>query len=145
MIGVDDYQLNKVNPPIFPIEYSEEPQLAAVNDDIFIFQHPMGGPKQFSYKQIISIQPPFVYYNADTDEGSSGSPVLWKLQLIAIHLVGSEEDGYNKGTLFSEIINDLHAGCNFNGKYNLEHTAFSLFQLYNNVSKCKVSPCCCFL
>lgn len=116
---MDEDKLSGANPRIFPIEYSEQPQ-ASVGDDIFIFQHPMGMPKQFSYEKIIHIQHPFVYYIADTSEGSSGSPVLWKLQLMAIHKVGSEKDGYNKGTLFSEIINDLHIGCHFNnpnGKY----------------------------
>ena len=61
-----------------------------------------------------------MYYIADTDKGSSGSPVLRKFQLMAIHRRGSEEDGYNKGTLFSAVINDLHVGCNitnFGGKY----------------------------
>ena len=91
VIGVDEDQLSKLNPPIFPIEYSKQPQ-ATVGDDIFIFQHPLGNPKQFSYQKIVSIEHPFVYYVADTDEGSSGSPVLWKLQLIAIHLRGNKED-----------------------------------------------------
>ena len=112
VIGVDEDQLSKLNPPIFPIEYSKQPQ-ATIGDHIFIFQHPLGNPKQFSYEKIIGIEHPFVYYVADTDEGSSGSPVLWKLQLIAVHLRGSKKGGYNKGTLFSAIVNDLHVGCNF--------------------------------
>lgn len=118
---MDDDHLRKINPPILPIKYLQQPE-GKVGDDIFIFQHPMGKPKQFSYEKIICIEHPYVYYIADTSKGSSGSPVLWKLQLMAIHLAGSEQDQYNKGTLFSAIINDLHIGCHsntVNGMYKL--------------------------
>ena len=122
VIGADEDDLNRIRPQIFPIEYTTQPQ-AEVGDDIFIFQHPNGMPKQFSYEKIIRMDYPYVYYMADTDEGSSGSPVLWKLQLMAIHLVGNEEDGYNKGTMFSAILNDLHTGSNIDqGNYKFNKT-----------------------
>ncbi|XP_028393501.1 uncharacterized protein LOC114517867 [Dendronephthya gigantea] len=118
VIGVDEEEINRLNPRVFPIEFTEQPQ-AAAGEDIFIFQHPRGGPKQFSYEKIIGIQDPYVYYKADTDDGSSGSPVLWRLQLMAVHRTGNVEDGYNKGILFSAIINDLHVGKNFNHFYSV--------------------------
>ena len=109
-VGVDEEALKRIYPNrVFPLDYVEQPE-ASIGDDIFIFQHPKGSAKQFSYEKIIAIEPPFVYYNADTDEGSSGSPVLRKLRLMAVHHKGSTEKSYNKGTLFSEIIQDLHSG-----------------------------------
>ena len=120
VIGVDEYDLSRINPPINPIQYSAQPQ-AVVGDDVFIFQHPSGEPKQFSYEKIIHIEDPFVYYVTDTRTGSSGSPVLWKLQLMAIHLVGSKEEAYNKGTLFSAVIDDLQHRHNANNALNCEY------------------------
>lgn len=74
-----------------------------------IFQHPKGRRKEYSQDKIISIEKPFVFYQADTETGSSGSPVLTAvgLKLIAIHHKGSEEGGYNKGTLISEVLMHL--------------------------------------
>ncbi|XP_046860425.1 uncharacterized protein LOC124453658 [Xenia sp. Carnegie-2017] len=112
VIGIDENELAALSSSIAPIEYVE--QLPAnIDDQVFIFQHPRGMPKQFSHEKIIRIDPPFVYYVADTNCGSSGSPVLWKLQLLAIHLLGNQQHGYNKGTLFDAIINDLCNGWNY--------------------------------
>ena len=76
---------------------------------VMIFQHPKGRPKEFSQEKILNVEKPFVYYKADTETGSSGSPVLTSvgLQLIAIHHKGSEELSYNKGTLTSEVLMHL--------------------------------------
>eukprot|EP00112_Aurelia_sp_Birch-Aquarium-sp1_P018624 Seg4461.4 transcript_id=Seg4461.4/GoldUCD/mRNA.D3Y31 product="putative protein y4fB" protein_id=Seg4461.4/GoldUCD/D3Y31 len=81
-----------------------------VGDDIFIFQHPKGESKKVSYQKISNIIPPYLFYKADTDIGSSGSPVLRQFQLLAIHSKGSDELKYNKGTLCSEIIQHLTYG-----------------------------------
>ena len=94
---------------IDPIEFAEEDDIF-VGDDIFIFQHPKGETKKFSYQKISKIDRPFVYYNADTDIGSSGSVVLRKFKLIAIHSKGSDALRYNKGTLCSEILSHLNNG-----------------------------------
>ena len=79
------------------------------DDEVFIFQHPYGESKKVSYQKISEIQSPFVFYKADTDDGSSGSPVFKKFQLLALHSKGCLQK-YNKGTLFSEIINHLNHG-----------------------------------
>lgn len=94
---------------IDPIDFVEEEPMS-VGDDIFIFQHPKGEIKKFSYQKISKIERPYVYYNADTDIGSSGSVVLRKLKLIAVHSKGSDLLQYNKGTLCSEILNHLKTG-----------------------------------
>ena len=81
-----------------------------------IFQHPKGRGKEYSQDKITNIEKPYVFYQADTETGSSGSPVLTTvgLKLIAIHHKGSEEGGYNKGTLISEVLMHLEKGtCMF--------------------------------
>ena len=101
---VEDLQLG-ISPVIFDDEAEVE-----VDDDIFIFQHPKGRPKEFSHEKVMRVEKPFVYYKADTDTGSSGSPVFKKLELIAVHHKGNEEELYNKGTLCSEILSHLKTG-----------------------------------
>lgn len=57
-------------------------------DDVFIIQHPRGGPKQIvmANNEIDYIEDPFVQYSTDTLRGSSGSPVFdWQWRLVAIH------------------------------------------------------------
>ena len=85
-----------------------EPELRK-EDSIMIFQHPKGRGKEYSQDKISNIEKPFVFYQADTETGSSGSPVLTTvgLKLIAIHHKGNEEGGYNKGTLISEVLMHL--------------------------------------
>ena len=94
-----------------------EPEPALKKDDaVFIFQHPKGRPKEYSQENILNIEKPYIYYKADTETGSSGSPVLTTvgLKLIAIHHKGSEELSYNKGTLSSEVLMHLEKGtCMF--------------------------------
>ena len=79
-------------------------------DHISIFQHPRGESKQFSSEVIIDVIKPFVYYKASTDHGSSGSPVLRNLEVIALHHTGDGQHGFNYGTLCSEIIDHLNTG-----------------------------------
>ncbi|XP_048579571.1 uncharacterized protein LOC5515721 isoform X2 [Nematostella vectensis] len=109
-IGVNKSDLDSL--AIIPIRFLPEPVTVRQGDEVFIFQHPKGRPKEFSHEKILHIERPFVYYRADTETGSSGSPVLWKLKLLAVHQKGSDELNYNKGTLCSEIISHLN-----NGKY----------------------------
>jgi len=109
VVGCNELEVAALSFQLKPIELKEEYGLKA-GDHVFIFQHPRGRPKEFSYKDICRVEPPFVFYNADTETGSSGSPVLWKLQGIAVHHKGSENLQYNKGTLFSEILKHLRTG-----------------------------------
>lgn len=105
-----------------------EPELRR-EDSIFIFQHPKGRPKEYSQEKILHVQRPFVFYKADTETGSSGSPVLTTvgLKLVAVHHKGSEELGYNKGTLCSEVMMHLNRGtCRF--IYNFLYSVASVLQ-----------------
>lgn len=106
-VGVNKEDIDKLQPGVHPIPLETEPELTKGN--IFIFQHPKGRPKEWSTEEILNIEKPFVLYKADTDKGSSGSPVLTSpgLKLIAIHHRGSKKGGYNKGTLISEVLTHL--------------------------------------
>ena len=81
----------------------------AEGDQIIIFQHPRGRPKEFSNNKILGVKKPLVRYQADTEKGSSGSPVVKTtgLKLIAVHQEGSTQLGYNTGTLCNEILMHL--------------------------------------
>ena len=114
-----------------PIEFEPESELN-VGDDIFIFQHPKGESKKFSYQTISKIDRPFVYYNADTDIGSSGSCVLRKFKLIAVHSKGSDVLKYNKGTLCSEILSHVNSGKNTIPKPLLESAFNTKHKLKDN-------------
>ena len=80
------------------------------DDNVLIFQHPKGMVKQYSQRKVLNITSPYIYYDADTDLGSSGSPVVHRHKLVALHSAGSKVDEYNRGILFTEILNHVNCG-----------------------------------
>ncbi len=87
-------------------------------DDVFIVQHPNGGPKQIAWAQNVVqyVDDRVVQYTTDTLPGSSGAPVFdqqWRL--VAIHHGGGdipepstgEEHFRNEGTLIRAILGVL--------------------------------------
>jgi len=68
-----------------------------IDNPVTIIQHPLGMTKQIALtaNKIIGINGPKLFYQTDTERGSSGSPVFntdWKV--IALHHAGkTEEDG----------------------------------------------------
>lgn len=109
VVGINKKEVDDLQLGISPIIFDDEGEIA-IGDNIVIFQHPKGRPKEFSHEKVTKIDKPFVYYKADTDTGSSGSPVLKNLEVIAVHHKGNEEELYNKGTLCSEILSHLNTG-----------------------------------
>ena len=111
-VGINKQDVENLQLNIQPIVMEPEPSDLEKDDGIFIFQHPKGQPKQYSQDKILCVERPFVFYKADTETGSSGSPVLTSvgLKLVAIHHKGSEELSYNKGTLCSEVLQHLNSG-----------------------------------
>lgn len=107
LVGCDAAVIEN-NYGITPLDFQNN--TGDVDEDIFIFQHPKGEPKKVSYQKISNIEPPYLFYKADTDVGSSGSPVLLKFKLIGIHSKGSDTLKYNKGTLCQEILQHLNNG-----------------------------------
>lgn len=89
-------------------------------DMVVIIQHPGGGDKQFSmeHEAIHRKRDPYLQYLADTEQGSSGSPVFnERLEVIALHhasfseVVSMGDDkytiAYNQGVLIDAILDDL--------------------------------------
>ncbi|XP_044183861.1 uncharacterized protein LOC122964368 [Acropora millepora] len=110
-VGISHDDIVEKIPDLQPIEMETEPE-PAEGDQIIIFQHPQARPKEFSVDKILRVEKPFVQYRADTDDGSSGFPVVTTtgLKLIAVHHGGEAELGYNRGTLCSEILVHLRTG-----------------------------------
>ena len=107
--------INGLKLTIQPILMEPEPELKK-GENVMIIQHPKGGPKQFSQEKISKVEKPYVFYKADTEGGSSGSPVLTSegLALIAVHHIGNEIQRHNRGILISEILKHLQEGsCMF--------------------------------
>jgi V8-like Glu-specific endopeptidase len=62
-----------------------------VGDDVFVIQHPRGGPKQIvmANNEVDFVDDTIVHYSTDTLPGSSGSPVFdWQWRLVALHHEG---------------------------------------------------------
>lgn len=89
-----------------------------VNDDVFIIQHPAGGPKQvaLSNNVVAYVGDKVLQYLTDTLPGSSGSPVFNDLfQLMALHHSGGwipepttgSTHYRNEGIKISAIQNDM--------------------------------------
>ncbi|XP_015762595.1 PREDICTED: uncharacterized protein LOC107341661 [Acropora digitifera] len=109
-VGISHDDIVEKIPDLQPIEMETEPE-PAKGDQIIIFQHPQARAKEFSADKILDVKTPFVQYRADTDDGSSGSPVVTTtgLKLIAVHH-GGKAESYNRGTLCSEILTHLRTG-----------------------------------
>eukprot|EP01052_Picozoa_sp_SAG31_P002099 SAG31_NODE_70_length_28117_cov_100.521843_32_plen_518_part_00 len=79
---------------------------------IQITQHPEGRPKQTSIQVVKEVLPPFVQYFADTNYGSSGSPVFLNMEVVALHHQRSPRDRANQGILISEILANAASQAN---------------------------------
>ena len=81
------------------------------NNDIFILQYPNGKDISFSYGKIKSIENNnFLEYDASTENGSSGSPIIRKCNLkyiIGIHHSSDRIKKSNYGTSFDSILNNI--------------------------------------
>jgi DNA/RNA endonuclease G (NUC1)/V8-like Glu-specific endopeptidase len=77
-----------------------EDNLVLVEEYVNIVQHPNGQPKQLALRdnQVVDLLPDFLHYRADTQPGSSGSPVFndqW--QLVGLHHSGvPKRDGQGR-------------------------------------------------
>jgi V8-like Glu-specific endopeptidase len=79
-----------------------------VGQVIFIIQHPDGAPIKLATGTVTRNEKGYVYYDANTMEGSSGAPVMsddWSL--LAVHQKGRLTN--NVGISMVQIINELSA------------------------------------
>ena len=63
----------------------------SVGDDVFIIEHPNGGPKQIAMagNEVAYVDDKVIQYTTDTLPGASGAPVFdWTWRLIAVHHAG---------------------------------------------------------
>ena len=104
-------------------------------DTIVIVQHPDGGEKSASSGPVHKVHPPYITYEADTEAGSSGSPVFKDYHPIALHhcapradvtpaagllgsftCVGQRVKHTNKGVILRSILVDLQQQMKAKGK-----------------------------
>ena len=96
------------------------PEAARRDQAANIIQHPNGGPMKVALRrnEIVHVTPERLYYAADTDEGSSGSPVFdddWRV--IALHRSATVLDtasnrripGANEGVPMSAIEREIRS------------------------------------
>lgn len=87
-------------------------QLPSSRSPVKVIQHPRGREKEFSRKDAGVVaryaSRNVLHYRADTEPGSSGSPVFSAggERVIALHHAG-RRDQYNEGMLMSKIVADL--------------------------------------
>ena len=113
MIEVDEGQMQSLGVKPILADSTNLP-IVRENDKVYIIQHPEGKEKHFSTDKIKCVKKPYIEYYADTMGGSSGSPVFVlresKLSLVALHNKGvrCSPSNYNKGVLFSDILDHFH-------------------------------------
>ena len=99
-----------------------------INKDIFILQYPLG-ELSFALGKIVDIKDDIICHNVNTDNGSSGSPLIKRYNnnlIIGIHS-GAEKDEitdeyiYNLAIPFDIIIKDIKDKL-FNYKNNIFNT-----------------------
>ena len=122
MIGVKEDDINYLgeNLKIHPINLTQVALADLKKISIIqIAQHPKGKEKRFSVGCVRVIQGISIFYEADTDAGSSGSPVFFAhkemYRIIAFHKSGgapisSSEHKSNRGILINVILDHVNGG-----------------------------------
>ncbi len=97
--------------PAFQFEKCEE------EDDVAIIQYPGGQPNaQVSFGKITAVNEEFITYNADTQPGSTGSPVLNLRtgKIIGMHYQSNRDQLTNAGISIGTIIKSLRNSDHWN-------------------------------
>jgi hypothetical protein len=99
--GVDDWAVLKLESPVDrPVLRLGTPFDIAIDDTVVIVQHPGGGFKQFALEPLAIrlVEAARIQYVADTQQGSSGSPVFnTRMDVIALHHAEAEATAMVEG------------------------------------------------
>lgn len=97
----------------------EDGLIAALGQKVNVIQHPDGRPKEVVLHQneVTDVFSEVIHYRADTEPGSSGSPVFgnnW--ELLALHHAGGRRDASgkwvsNEGIRIDRIVADIRANA----------------------------------
>ena len=130
IVGCDGSMLEGVE----PIALLRSPSTVTRGEKVNIIQHPRGRPKEVALHEnsVDRVKDKVIWYNTDTEPGSSGSPVFnntW--DLVALHHAGwHDADGTttNEGVRIAAIVSHLIA------QQNTERTAGKeLHELLNTI------------
>jgi V8-like Glu-specific endopeptidase len=109
-----DYALLKLDQPIgrkYGWLELERDTAARRAKAVKIIQHPQGRSKEIVLKNtsMVRVMPSVAHYMADTEGGSSGSPVfnLYGDKIIALHHVGTNR--YNEGVMIDRIYTEIRS------------------------------------
>src|SRR5262249_45016455 len=101
----------------------------AISEFASIVQHPRGRPKEVALREnrIVDVLPAFLHYDADTEPGSSGSPVFndqW--EVVALHHASTQgappaKAVVNEGIRVSELVTAITAANLVDGPARLRN------------------------
>ncbi len=111
-----DYALLELTVPLGErygwLELERDPAAVTRERAVKIIQHPSGRSKEIvtNNTEVVKVSNPWLHYLADTEGGSSGSPVFAVNgeKIIALHHAGIK-DKYNEGVVISFIANEIAA------------------------------------
>jgi len=110
IVGCGDPALDEFD----PIPLLRNPSTVTRGEKVNIIQHPRGRPKEVALhnNDVLRVKDKVVWYETDTEPGSSGSPVFnnaW--DLVALHHAGWIENGVttNEGVRIAAIVSHLVA------------------------------------
>ncbi|HWK25098.1 MAG TPA: serine protease [Solirubrobacter sp.] len=87
------------------------PGAPTLGDAVFVLQHNGGADRlRFSIGRVLATDPAWVRYDADTEVGSAGAPVLdsgWGV--VAMHTHSGGDEPYNQGIALAELVEWLRA------------------------------------
>jgi len=102
-----DYALIKLQKPIGKQYGWLTLQTSLASDEIMLIQHPQGRSKEITRanSKVIKVFFDSIHYIADTEYGSSGSPVfaIGSQNVVAMHHIGNREEKFNEGILMSQV------------------------------------------
>ena len=105
-----DFALFKLKGQLdFPgVEPTDDHSLPKSDDMVCIIQHPWGRPKELSLGPVMGSDDQNIHYAADTNPGSSGSPVFnKKWQLVALHFGHLPGEQFNRGLRMDQLLQVL--------------------------------------